>query len=97
MHLYISSKQDLLVTKELFKMITKYEAFILKLMGIFFKLMLLNGRKFKFPDAELKRLSNHNSKSSGSLTSDYTTSHQKSSYSHQNSMAMAQKQKYKSM
>ena len=78
-------------------MITKYEAFILKLMGIFFKLMLLNGRKFKFPDAELKRLSNHNSKSSGSLTSDYTTSHQKSSYSHQNSMALAQKQKYKSM
>ena len=54
MHLYISSKQDLLVTKELFKMITKYEAFVLKLTGIFSKLMLLNGHKFKFPDAELK-------------------------------------------
>ena len=96
-HLYIFSKQDLLFTKELFNMITKYEALVLKLMGIFCKLMLLNGHKFKVPDAELKWLSNHNSKSSGSLTSGCTTSHQKSSYSHQNSTALAQKQKYKSM
>ena len=36
-------------------------------------------------------------KSSGSLTPDYTTSHQKSNHSLQNSMALAQKQKYKSM
>lgn len=53
-HLYIFSKQDLLVTKELFNMITKYEALVLKLKGIFCKLMLLNGHKFKVPDAELK-------------------------------------------
>lgn len=34
-------------------MITKYEALVLKLKGIFCKLMLLNGHKFKVPDAEL--------------------------------------------